>query len=249
MGPIPVAALSRACTWRATCSTLLTDVVDLGKVDRLLVIGAGKASLRIAAALEEILGDRISDGIVVVKRGESGRLRRIEVREAGHPLPDQDSIEGARRMLELAQSAGERDLVLLAITGGASALATLPPDSVGLDDVRSLTDELLKCGATIRDINTVRRHLCLIKGGRLVQCGATCRGDHVHARLRRPTACRGRTCVFLIPRRVADAIAVLDRYGLCGRRPRADTRVPCCAAASSRNWTQSRVSRGCGRRS
>ena len=104
----------------------------------------------------------------MVKRGESGRLQRIEVREAGHPLPDQDSIEGARRMLELAQSAGERDLVLLAITGGASALATLPPDSVGLDDMRSLTDELLKCGATIRDINTVRRHLCLIKGGRLV---------------------------------------------------------------------------------
>lgn len=192
--------------------------IDLGKIDRLIVIGAGKASLRIAAALEEILGDRISDGIVVVKKGETGRLQRIEVREAGHPLPDQDSIDGARRMLELARSAGERDLVLLAITGGASALATLPPDGVGLDDVRSLTDELLKCGATIRDINTVRRHLCLIKGGRLVD--AVRPAEAVTFTLATaPDGLPWPDMCLPDPSTCADAITVLDRYGLWADAP------------------------------
>ena len=143
-------------------------LINLERIEKVLIIGAGKASLPIAAALEDTLGARLDGGIVVVKKGESRRLCRVEVHEASHPLPDEDSIVGAEKMLALAQSAGPRDLVLLAITGGASALATLPPTGVRLEELRSLTDLLLKCGATIREINTVRRHLCLLKGGRLV---------------------------------------------------------------------------------
>jgi phosphopyruvate hydratase len=193
-------------------------VLDLAEVERLTVIGAGKASFGIAAALEEVLSDWIDDGIVMVKRGETGRLRRIEVREAGHPLPDEDSVEGAARMLELARSAGPRDLVLLAITGGASALATLPPDGVGLDDVRTLTNDLLGCGATIREINTVRRHLCQLKGGRLVDAvqpaeAITFALDTAPKGLPWPDMCLPDPSTF------ADAMAVLEEYGLWERAP------------------------------
>lgn len=148
--------------------TIGSELVDLENIDKILVIGAGKASLPIAAALEETLGTRLDGGVVVVKKGESRRLRSLEVHEASHPLPDEDSIAGAKKMMALAQGAGPRDLVFLAITGGASALATLPPAGIRLEEIRSLTDLLLKCGATIREINVVRRHLCLLKGGRLV---------------------------------------------------------------------------------
>ncbi len=188
-------------------------VIDLDRIERLIVIGAGKASLSIAAALEKILGDRISEGFVVVKRGESARLERIEVWPASHPLPDADSVEGARRMLRLAQSAGSHDLVILAITGGASALATLPPQGIALDEVRTLTDGLLKCGATIREVNAVRRHVCLLKGGRLVQAVQPARSvtltlDTAPPGLPWPDMC------LPDPSTARDAIGVLERYGL-----------------------------------
>ena len=188
-------------------------VIDLTEIERLLVIGAGKASLPIAAVLEEILGERISDGLITVKQGETRRLRHIEVLEAEHPLPGENSVEGARRMLALARSAGPRDLVLLVVTGGASALATLPPDGVTLADLRELSDLLLTCGATIREINTVRRHLCGVKGGRLISAvqpaeAVTFTLNTAPQGMPWPDMCLADPSTF------ADAVAVLEQHHL-----------------------------------
>jgi glycerate 2-kinase len=140
----------------------------LDTIEHIYVVGAGKGSFPIAAALEEVIGDRISGGLVVVKEGEKRRLNRIEIMEAGHPTPNEASIIGAQKVLDIARRAGSRDLVFAAVTGGASALITLPPQGITLADIQEVNDLLLKCGGTIREINTVRRHLCLLKGGRLV---------------------------------------------------------------------------------
>jgi glycerate 2-kinase len=136
--------------------------------EHIYVVGAGKGSFPIAVALEEILGDRINGGVVVVKEGEKRRLKRIEIMEAGHPIPNEASVSGGRKVLDVARRAGAADLVFAAVTGGASALITLPPEGITLADIQRVNELLLKCGGTINDINKVRKHLCLLKGGRLV---------------------------------------------------------------------------------
>mgnify|MGYP000951928396 FL=1 len=143
-------------------------VFNLKEIEHIYVVGAGKGSYPIAEALEDILGDLITEGIVVVKKGETRRLKHIEIYEAGHPIPDEDSVAGARKILKVVEKAGEKDLVFAAITGGSSSLVTLPADGITLKEMQDLTDLLLKCGAVIREINIVRKHLCQMKGGRLV---------------------------------------------------------------------------------
>lgn len=142
---------------------------SLSKTGSIYVIGAGKGSVFIAEALEKILNDRIKDGIIVEKRGQGRKLKRIKVVEAGHPLPDQDGYEAAKSILNLVKDAGEGDIVFVCITGGASALLPLPVEGISLEDKIRITDMLLKCGARINEINTVRNHISLIKGGRLAQ--------------------------------------------------------------------------------
>ena len=149
--------------------TIDGNMFDLECFDQVYFVGSGKGSLPIAQALEEILGERLTQGIMVAKRGEIRRLQRIDVIQAGHPIPDGDSIKGAQRILELADQAGPDDLVLAAITGGCSSLTTLPPSGISLAEIQELSDMLLKSGAVIGEVNTVRRHLCQLKGGRLVQ--------------------------------------------------------------------------------
>lgn len=141
---------------------------DLRNMKRIYVVGAGKGSFLIAESLEQILGPRLHKGVVVVKRGEKRRLKKIEIVEAGHPLPDENSVIGAKKILEIANEAGEGDIVFAAITGGASALSTLPRRGIRLKEIQELTDLLLRSGAPIRDINTVRKHLCQLKGGLLI---------------------------------------------------------------------------------
>jgi glycerate 2-kinase len=142
--------------------------LNLKAIEHIYVVGAGKGSFPIAEALENILGDLITEGIVVVKRGEKRRLQKIKIHEAGHPIPDQDSVEGARKIVAVVEKAGAKDLVFAAITGGSSSLVTLPVEGVSLKEMQDLTELLLKCGAVIREINIIRKHLCLMKGGRLV---------------------------------------------------------------------------------
>jgi len=142
---------------------------DLGDWDHIYVVGAGKATQPIAQALEELLGDRITDGLVTLKRGEAVHLRRIRVIEAAHPVPDQESYRGAQEMVRLAHRAGPNDLVFAAITGGSSALLVWPPQGVSLADLQALNELLLRCGASIREINAVRKHVSRVKGGRLAE--------------------------------------------------------------------------------
>jgi len=140
---------------------------DLSRRGRIYVLGAGKATFPIAKALEEILRERIADGIVIVKEGQEGTLRRIKKREASHPLPNEQGFMAAQEMKSLAEAAQEGDIVFCAITGGSSALAPLPAPGITIEEKRKVHELLLNSGATIREINAVRKHLSRIKGGRL----------------------------------------------------------------------------------
>jgi glycerate 2-kinase len=142
---------------------------QLSRFDRVQVIGAGKAGAAMARAVERLLGARISGGFLNVPDGATARLRRITLQECGHPVPDQRGVEGARRIAELAHAAGPRDLLICLISGGASALLPLPAEPVTLAEKQETTRALLASGATIHEINTVRKHISLIKGGQLAR--------------------------------------------------------------------------------
>lgn len=142
---------------------------DLREWQHIYVVGGGKASQPIALALEEMLGERITDGLVVLKRGEPLQLRRIRVIEAGHPVPDEASSRGAQEVMALACQADRGDLVFAVITGGSSALLSWPPEGISPSDKQMLNQILLTCGASIREINAVRKHASRIKGGRLAE--------------------------------------------------------------------------------
>ena len=137
--------------------------------DRILVAGAGKAGAPMARALEDLLGDNIADGVIVVKEGHGLPLEHIRIHEASHPVPDERGIKGAEEILSLVKEAGGRDLVLCLISGGGSALLVAPAEGVTLEDKQEVTRLLLACGADIHEINTIRKHLSRAKGGGLAR--------------------------------------------------------------------------------
>lgn len=144
--------------------------------DRVQVIGAGKASASMARAVERLLGRRITGGIVNVPDGTlantGAKPRRVDLNEAGHPIPDERGQQGARRILEIAREAGPRDLLICVISGGASALMPAPSPLLTLAAKQEITHKLLRAGATIHELNTVRKHLSAIKGGQLAAAAA-----------------------------------------------------------------------------
>lgn len=140
---------------------------DLDTFRSVVLLGAGKASLPIAAALERKLGDRIGGGLVVRRRGSADVVKFADVIDADHPVPSSASLQAGRMLAELADRLGPRDLVLTAFTGGSSALACLPPDGVPFEAKQQLHALLLDSGASIAEVNTVRKHVSAIKGGRL----------------------------------------------------------------------------------
>ena len=142
---------------------------DLSAVDRLMVLGAGKASAEIAKALEQMLGPRLNGGVVVVPRGAEGPMRRINLLPGEHPVPGPASVKGAEELLAQAGRLGRRDLAICVFTGGSSALASLPPPGVSAADKARLHRLLLSSGMSVVEINTVRKHVSLIKGGRLAR--------------------------------------------------------------------------------
>ena len=142
---------------------------DLRNYAHVYVVGAGKAGAPMAQAVEDVVGERVAAGLVNVKHGYTLPTRLIRLNEAGHPIPDESGVAGARGIAELLEAAGEDDLVLCLISGGGSALMTLPVEGVTLDDVRHLTDLLLRAGATINEINAIRKHLDGLKGGNLAR--------------------------------------------------------------------------------
>jgi glycerate 2-kinase len=136
---------------------------------RVFLLAAGKAAGAMAKAAEELLGEKISGGLVVTKDGHDPGPDSFETVFASHPEPDERSVEAARRVQELAESLGEEDLLLALISGGASALLADPAAPIELADLKKLTSDLLKSGADIGEINTVRKHVSVLKGGGLTR--------------------------------------------------------------------------------
>jgi glycerate 2-kinase len=145
------------------------ETFDLDRFKRVFVVGAGKATASMAKAMEDILGHRIHAGCICVKYGYTQNLSIIKTIEADHPLPDENSIAGARQIKGLLEGTRADDLVISLISGGGSALLCLPPDSVSLKEKQKVTDLLIKSGAAIHEINLVRMHLSLVKGGNLAK--------------------------------------------------------------------------------
>ena len=186
---------------------------DLGKVRSLYVVGAGKGAFPIAQALDEILGDRISEGFVIVKEGEKRRLEYIGIFESSHPIPDERSLQGAERIERILEKAGEGDLVLMAVTGGSSALMNAPVPGVSLADVQAVNRLLLNCGASIGKINAVRKHIDRLKGGGMVRLAqpaqtVTITFDTAPPDMPWPDLCLPDPSTF------ADAVRVLREYRL-----------------------------------
>jgi glycerate 2-kinase len=139
------------------------------EAERVFVVAAGKAAGTMGRAAEELLGDKISGGLVVTKDGHDPGPEDFEVVFASHPEPDERGVEAARKVQELAESVGEEDLLLALISGGASALLADPAPPIELADLKELTGDLLRSGADIGEINTVRKHVSVLKGGGLVR--------------------------------------------------------------------------------
>ncbi|HXU93908.1 MAG TPA: HAD-IIB family hydrolase [Gallionella sp.] len=194
---------------------------DLADYDRFVVAGAGKAAGRMALAIEELFGERISEGLVIVKEGHKVPLRFVEQVESSHPVPGEPGAAATRRMLDMLHNADKKTLVICLLSGGASALLVAPAEGVTLEDKQQATALLLNAGASIGELNAVRKHLSAVKGGRLAQAAGTAQvvtlllsdviGDRLDVIASGPTAPDGST--------FADAWAVIAKYGLQEKLP------------------------------
>jgi hydroxypyruvate reductase len=144
-------------------------VFKLDAFNRIFLIGTGKASASMAQAIEKIFGDRITKGVITTKYGHLLPLKKTEIIEAGHPLPDKKGIEGAKKIRSLLKESGPKDLVIFILSGGGSALLPFPANRITLEEKQQLTQFLLDCGADIKEINTIRKHISQIKGGWLAR--------------------------------------------------------------------------------
>jgi glycerate 2-kinase len=140
-------------------------IFDLKSFDKIFLVGTGKASNSMAQAVEEIFGDWLTKGLITTKYGHLLPLKKTEIIEAGHPIPDQNGYEGAKRIKNLLKKSGPKDLVLFLLSGGGSALLPFPADGIGLKEKQEVTQLLLDCGADIKEINTIRKHISQMKGG------------------------------------------------------------------------------------
>jgi hydroxypyruvate reductase len=200
------------------------SAIDLKTIRHIWVIGAGKAGFPMAQAAVELLGDRISGGLVIVKDGYGGELPPgcpVRIVEAGHPLPDERGVHAAQEMMQLLRTLHSSDLVLCLISGGGSALIASPAAQLSLSDLQSLTGELLRCGAPIQELNIIRKHLENLKGGGLARLAAPARivslilsdviGDALESIASGP-------CVP-DPSSYSDALEILGRYQIIKKTP------------------------------
>lgn len=217
----PAQAVARHLTLKGETLTIAGAKYRLDRYQRIFVVGAGKASAVMAAAIERLLSRRITGGLVNVKYGHVAKLRRIELNECGHPIPDERGVEGTRRIAAIAREATADDLVLCVVSGGGSALTPLPAEGITLEDKQETTRQLLACGATIHEINAIRKHLSAFKGGQLAAIAQPATvislllsdviGDDLSVIASGPTAPDLST--------FHDALDVLDRYLIRGRVP------------------------------
>lgn len=200
---------------------------DLEKFKNVYVIGGGKASGLMAEALEEIMGNYITHGFVNVPKGSKHKTRVVKLHEASHPIPDESGVEGTRRILEIAEKAGEGDLIICLISGGGSSLMPLPRGEITIADKRKITADLLRCGATINEINTVRKHLSEFKGGWLAKKAfpATILNLILSDVLGDPLEVIASGPTVPDPTTFSDAIKVLKKYGLWEKAPESVRKV------------------------
>jgi glycerate 2-kinase len=195
--------------------------LDLGAFERVFVVGAGKAAARMAQAVEGLLGGRLTAGVVSVKYGHAAPLGIVKVHEAGHPVPDEAGVRGAEAITGLLGGAGEKDLVFCLLSGGGSALLPCPAEGLTLQDKQETTQALLACGATIQEINAVRKHISRLKGGRLARLAYPATlvslilsdviGDDLGSIASGPTAPDSSS--------FADCLKILEAYDLTSRVP------------------------------
>lgn len=165
----PEEAVYRYCELRG--NVLRVGDIDyfLSRFQRIFLLGAGKASLRMARGMEGILGGRVSGGLVITGRNQGSSLRNILVREAGHPYPDPDGVRATEELLELIEPLGDQDLVIFCLSGGASAMLTAPREGLSVNDLQRCTKLFLSSGMPIEEVNVVRKHLSRVKGGGLAK--------------------------------------------------------------------------------
>ena len=195
--------------------------INTEEFDNLYVIGAGKASAMMALEIESILGNKITSGHIVVKYGHSCGLQYVSLTEAGHPVPDDNGYVSTKNILDIAKKATENDLVICLISGGGSALLADFPEGSSILDLILLNELLLKSGADIKEINTVRKHLSKVKGGQLAKAAYPASvitlvlsdviGDPLDSIASGPTVADEST--------FDDALAVLKKYDLLHQIP------------------------------
>lgn len=165
----PKAAVRRFLRLDGDVLAIGEESYDLSSFENIYAVGAGKASAAMAQALETILGDRLKAGVINVKDGHAVQLQTVRVNEAAHPVPDESGIQGTKEIIQLLQRSTEKDLIICLLSGGGSALLPCPAPGLSLNDKQQTTQLLLDCGATIHEINAVRKHISAIKGGRLAR--------------------------------------------------------------------------------
>jgi len=196
---------------------------DLSSIERIFVIGAGKAGAPMAEEIERILGSRIAEGHVNIRYGNSGNTERITLLPASHPIPDANSLNGTERILSILEKTTERDLVICLLSGGASALLTKPEEGITPVEMAGTTYALLRCGASISEINTVRKHIDAVKGGKLAGKAwpstvlSLILSDVVGFADPLPFIASGPTAPD--PTTYRDALSVLERYHLADKLP------------------------------
>ncbi|WP_448382182.1 glycerate kinase type-2 family protein [Desulfosoma sp.] len=233
----PEAAVHRHVQRQGDRLAVSDRVLDLDAFERVFLLGAGKGTAPMAKALEDILGERLSEGVVVVKYGHGLPLKRVQVLEAAHPVPDAAGVRGTEQMLELAHRAGSKDLVIAAFSGGGSALTPAPVPPLTLEHKQRTTALLLAAGATIQEMNAVRKHLSRFKGGGLARAAAPASvvtlllsdvvGDPLDVIASGPTAPDPSTyeqCMDVIRRyglddKIPEEVLGVLREGIEGRRP------------------------------
>jgi hydroxypyruvate reductase len=189
--------------------------------ERIIVTGFGKATAPMARAFEDILGDRLTDGWITVKYGHGVPLKKVRIMEAGHPVPDEAGLRATRFILERLKECTGKDLVLCALSGGGSALSPAPRAPVELSEIQKTTRLLLECGATISEINSLRKHLSACKGGQLARAAYPATvvtlilsdvvGDPLDVISSGPTVPD--------PSTFSDCLEIVERYGLSEKLP------------------------------
>ena len=220
----PIAAVERNMKCVGDELTVAGQSYDLRQFRRIFIVGAGKAAIPMASAAGRILEEHLSQGLVITKEGHTAASfeilidppQKIQIIEAGHPFPNAHGVKGTQCIIEMLTAAGAKDLILCLISGGGSSLMLAPSSGINLDDLQSLTDILLASGASIREINTLRKHLDQVKGGRLSKLAAPAQlvtlilsdviGDPLDVIASGPTVPD--------PTTFSDAIQILEKYQL-----------------------------------